>query len=346
MKRTFAVAVVALAVMAGGASGWALTGRSSAASTPGQWSIVSAQSVISPLTFGGQAGARQNKNPADAIARSQGASPADPAVDSVRTTVAGGNVTIRLHVKHLDQGTNFSGGGRYMSVWLNLLTGSNEQAGILSLTNNPSDTWANKPIFTCGEVKPALFPESVVAGGFDYTTDTITFSVPESLLATSCRIVNKRVTLDGDVMLYDWWNKSTAPGPAHIELFDSGVWKSHIHGPVLRAPTAASALSGSMQAHTGRLSGNFIAVGGISGVAPSPQAGTVTLTNVATGVRETVESGSDGRFSINLSPGAYLASGVTPQFVINNVQAECRAATPVVVQEGQVSSVTVTCDRK
>lgn len=240
MKRTLAVGVVAVAVTAGAASGWALTGHSSAASTAGQWSLVSAQSAISPVTFGGQAGARQNKNPADAIAHLQGASPADPAVDSVDTTVAGGNITLRLHMNHLDQGTTFSGGARYMSVWLNLLIRDNEQVGVLSLTNNPGDPQADTPVFTCGEVKPSLFPKYPVAGGFDFTKDTATFSVPESLLTASCPIVNKQVTVDGDVMLYDWWNKTTGSA-----LFDSGVWKSHIHGPVLHAPSAVSAPSSS-----------------------------------------------------------------------------------------------------
>jgi hypothetical protein len=96
----------------------------------------------------------------------------------------------------------------------------------------------------------------------------------------------------------------------------------------------------------GRLSGIFNAVGGPPGAAPSPQAGTITLTDIATGARQMVESDADGRFAINLSPGTYRAAGVTPQFVINNVQAECQAAAPAVVREGQTAYVTVTCDRK
>ena len=82
----------------------------------------------------------------------------------------------------------------------------------------------------------------------------------------------------------------------------------------------------------GTISGHLYRVGGPAPGLPSPMPGTIYVSG-----GPSVPAGSDGSFSVAVSPGTYTLSGQSPDGL-------CRARHPVTVQAGEVVKVDVICD--
>jgi hypothetical protein len=91
--------------------------------------------------------------------------------------------------------------------------------------------------------------------------------------------------------------------------------------------------------------GHFDMRGGVSGFL-RPISGVITLTKTSTsGTKETVsvKVGRTGTFRVRVASGTWVATGRSPEFHINSVQAICRAKAAVVVTSNQRSNVSVVC---
>jgi hypothetical protein len=62
------------------------------------------------------------------------------------------------------------------------------------------------------------------------------------------------------------------------------------------------------------------------------------------GNHKTVHVGIDGRFTLNLPPGRYSASGKSPQVYSDGAEMKCASRSPVVVHGGVTTEVTVVCE--
>lgn len=105
------------------------------------------------------------------------------------------------------------------------------------------------------------------------------------------------------------------------------------------------ATQGGSKAQTGEIHGSFIAVGGPAGAPNAPQIGVVTLMEMTTKETFRVRSGADGRFTIALPPGTYTAVGLTPEFQVNNREAQCDSVGAASVIVGRTVPLTVVCER-
>ena len=85
----------------------------------------------------------------------------------------------------------------------------------------------------------------------------------------------------------------------------------------------------------GTITGHLYRVGGPAPGLPSPMPGTIYVSGGSS-----VAAGSDGSFSVAVSPGTYTLSGRSPDMG----NALCRARHPVTVQAGAVVKVGVICD--
>lgn len=62
------------------------------------------------------------------------------------------------------------------------------------------------------------------------------------------------------------------------------------------------------------------------------------------GVAHSVNVGSDGTFLMRVSSGTYTAIGQSPNYVSDDTKWPCRSRSPVVVQAGVTSTITVVCE--
>lgn len=98
------------------------------------------------------------------------------------------------------------------------------------------------------------------------------------------------------------------------------------------------------QMSTGTVSGKLAISGGIHG--PGQPAlrgvpGVITVSGM--GNHRTVDARSDGSFSLTLSPGSYVLSGRTPNFILNGHQGLCEAAAAVTISAGRTTTASVVC---
>jgi hypothetical protein len=98
---------------------------------------------------------------------------------------------------------------------------------------------------------------------------------------------------------------------------------------------------------TGTLTGTLQAVGGPSGAGPRGLPGQITLngshgTSKASITEITV--GANGRFSVPVTVGTYIATGRSPHYEGGTV--DCRASGSVTVTKGVITSVKVDCQEK
>lgn len=95
----------------------------------------------------------------------------------------------------------------------------------------------------------------------------------------------------------------------------------------------------------GTIVGHFDMGGGVSGFL-RPISGDITLTKTSTsGTKETVsvKVGKTGTFLVRVASGTWVATGRSPEFHINSVQAICRAKAAIVVTSNQTSNASVVC---
>jgi hypothetical protein len=85
----------------------------------------------------------------------------------------------------------------------------------------------------------------------------------------------------------------------------------------------------------GTITGHFYRVGGPPPGLPSPLPGTIYVSGGSS-----VPAGSDGSFSVAVSPGTYTLSGRSPAMG----DGLCHARRPVTVRAGDVVKVDVICD--
>jgi hypothetical protein len=109
--------------------------------------------------------------------------------------------------------------------------------------------------------------------------------------------------------------------------------------------------SSSTSAGQGSVTGTLRLVGGPAPGADNPAAGEVyaftsaSLTGTPTAK---VKTGSNGSFSLNLSPGTYYLAATSPSFSIDPPPATppCRGDKPAVVSRGTASRIDVLCHMK
>jgi len=98
----------------------------------------------------------------------------------------------------------------------------------------------------------------------------------------------------------------------------------------------------------GTIVGRFDISGGVVG-SLRPINGVITLTTKnSSGKKETVsvKVGNAGAFRVRVTSGTWMATGRSPEFQINSVQAICRANSAVVVKSNKRSKVSVVCVAK
>lgn len=113
---------------------------------------------------------------------------------------------------------------------------------------------------------------------------------------------------------------------------------AHSHHTASRSPTTSPSPSGASTEAT--ISGHLLAVGGPAPARPIP--GRVQVVHEASW--QYVNVGSDGAFSIALTPGTYHLTATSPLY--NSGHAICNALQPVTVSAGQTVTADVLCQEK
>ncbi len=99
----------------------------------------------------------------------------------------------------------------------------------------------------------------------------------------------------------------------------------------------------SLPGPTGTLKGTLRAVGGPAGDGPRALSGEVTL-NGSGGHITSIAVGPTGRFSVPVSVGTYIVSGLSPKY--EGGASECHASGPITVTQGATIRIQVDCQEK
>jgi len=115
----------------------------------------------------------------------------------------------------------------------------------------------------------------------------------------------------------------------------SGGGRSPSHAPGSSEPL----LTGS----SGTVSGTLKLEAGVSLAGFHGLPGTVSLVG-SHGVTHTINVGSDGKFLMHVPAGTYTAIGKSPRYLTDGTEMPCHSRSPIVVQAGVTSTITVVCE--